>query len=473
VRLVAVPPVTDPTLTVTVGADERLLDLNRRFAMRAADPAVLRASAAVLDTVGNAGGLGAAGCLLASAAADAFSEPADPATRLRALGAGIRAISALDPGVSAAIDDIELRAGSTQSGADAVHAADLCTLFDPELSLVPATEEVHVVLDSDQQLPAALRLIARLSSAPGRRGGTLTLGGRFVATHQKALSRLPVLAGVRLEARIRRRLIDPAWSPGQQVGLGWRGPEDGPPDTDRWAGWLDAATFAEMTAPELERCAGLVVSICGSADPGGPEAGTRSALTALAAKIPVAVEIVAGAPRGDTSPGAWWARRGSLVRVAGFRPYRPPLAAGAAAPPGHDLARWAAPAAAATMAELAGLIARYAPGGGLFPGRVAGALFAVEHRPRIWGEHYWDPAVRLVRTEHAATDHGGAGHFLVSLRSGTLTRVPPALAALLTRIRLGGPSAEQAIGTLPAARRERLLASLAAARAVSEGRAAA
>ncbi len=61
-RLVVVPPVTDPTLTVTTDADERLLDLNRRFAMRAADPAGLRASAAAFDTTGNAGGPGAAGC---------------------------------------------------------------------------------------------------------------------------------------------------------------------------------------------------------------------------------------------------------------------------------------------------------------------------------------------------------------------------------------------------------------------------
>ena len=169
-RLVVVPPVTDPTLTVMAGPDERLLDLNRRFAVRAANPAVLRATAAALDTAGNAGRPEASGCLLASAAADAFAEPASPATRLRALGAAIRAVSALDAGVSAAIDDIELRAGSTQSGADAVLAAGRSTLFDPELSLVPATGEVHVVLDSDQQLPAALRLIARLRSDPASPG---------------------------------------------------------------------------------------------------------------------------------------------------------------------------------------------------------------------------------------------------------------------------------------------------------------
>jgi hypothetical protein len=458
---------------VTTGAGERLLDLNRRFAVRAADPAVLRATSAALDTAGNPGGSDAANCLLASAAVDTFAEPAGPATRLRALGAAIQAVSALDAGVSAAIDDIELRDGSTQSSADALLAAGRCTLFDPELSLVPATGEVHVVLDSDQQLPATLRLFARLSSDPGRPEGTLSLGGRFVAAHQKALSRLPALSGVRLETRSRDRLIDPAWSPGQQDGLGWRGPADEPPAADRWAGWLEAATFAEMTAPELERCAGLVVSIRGSADPGGPEAATRAALRALTRRIPVAVEIVAGAPGGDTTEEAWWARPGSPVRVAGFRPYRSPLAAGATVPPGHDLARWAAPAAAATMTEVAGLITRYAPRHDLFPGRVAGALFAAEHRARIWGEHYWDPAVRLVRTEHAAPDNGGPGDFLVSMRSGTLTRVRPALAALLTRIRLGGPSAERAIGTLPAASRERLLASLVAAGAVGQGRAAA
>jgi hypothetical protein len=122
------------------------------------------------------------------------------------------------------------------------------------------------------------------------------------------------------------------------------------------------------------------------------------------------------------------------------------------------------------MAEVDSLLARYAPRHGLFPGRVAGALFAAEYRPRVWGEHYWDPAVRLVKTEHTAPDGGAPGDFLVNLRSGALTRVQPALTGLLTRIRLGGRLAERAVDVLPPGRRERLLTGLVAAGAVSNGR---
>ncbi len=469
-RLVVVPPVADPTVTVVTGEDEWLLDLNRRFALRAADPAVLRVTGAALDTPG---GLDAGHCLLARAAADVFAGPADRATRLRALGASIRAISALDPGISVSIDDIELRTGSTQRGADAALAADRCTLFDPELSAAPTAGDVHVVLDSDQQLPAALRLLGRLRLGSAVTGSAITVGGRFVAAHREALSRLPALAGVRLDTRRRPRVIETCWSPREEAGLRWCGEGDQRPGADHWAGWLDATAFGELTASELERCVGLVVSVCGSADPDGPEAELRAALTALAVRIPAAVEIVVGAPGGDTSPAAWWAQPGCSVGVAGFRPYRPGLSEGAAAPPGHDLARWAAPATAATLAEAAELLARHAPRRNLFPGRVAGALFAAEHRPHVWGEHFWDPAVRLVHTEHAAPDDGAPGDFLVNLRSGALTRVRPPLAGLLTRIRLGGSQAQRAVGALPTGRRERLLAGLVAAGAVSTAKAAA
>jgi hypothetical protein len=469
-RVVVVPPVTDPTVTVAVGAGERLLDLNRRFGLRAADPAVLTATAAALDTTATAGGPGAARCLLARAAADVLAQPADRLTWLRALGASIRAVSAPDPGLSAAIDDIELRAGSTERSADVALAARRCTLFDPELSAVPGTAEVHVVLDSDQQLPAVLRLLGQL-----RAGQACTVGGRFVAAHRAALSRLPALAGVRLDSRVRPRVVDPRWSPGHQAGLRWCDEGAERPAAGHWAGWLDARTFGELGAAELDRCAGLVVSVTGPPYPDGPEAGIRTALAALAARIPVAVEVIVGAPGGGGSPAAWRAAPGS-VRLAGFRPYRPPLPAGAAAPPGHDLARWAAPATAAAMAEAGTLLARYAPQHSLFPGRVAGALFAVDNRPHVWGEHFWDPAVRLVRTEHTAPDGGAPGDFLVSLRSGTLTRVRPALAGLLTRIRHGGRLAERTVEALPAGRRERLLTGLLAAGAVhkmtKEGQAA-
>ena len=162
-RLVVVPPVTDPTLTVAVGTGERLLDLGRRFALRAADPVVLRATGAELDVPGSGA---AERCLLALAAADALAGPASAAVWPQAVAAAIRVLSATDPGLSASIDDIELRTGNTECGADAALAAARCTLFDPELSAVPAVRDVYVVLDSDQQLPAALRLLGRLIQRP-------------------------------------------------------------------------------------------------------------------------------------------------------------------------------------------------------------------------------------------------------------------------------------------------------------------
>jgi hypothetical protein len=499
-RLVVVPPVSDPTLTWVARPGERLLDLNQRFASRAADPAVLTATATALDVPGPvtgaetsaAGALtGSMRCLLARAAADALTGPAGPATRLQALAAAIRVISAGDRGLAAAIDDVELRAGSTQSSGDVALAAARCTLFDPELSSVPATAALQVVIDTDQQLPAALRLLGWLRAGQPRRDPgssptalAITASGRFAVRHWAALSPLPALAGVRLDTRPRPRVVSAAWAPGGQKDLRWCDDPAGLPGSGHWAGWLDAAAAGGLTAAELKRCDGLVVSVTGAAAPTGPEARARVALIALAGRVPVAVEIVTGAPGGDTGPGAWWALAGSPaagsrysplngIRLAGFRPYRPPLAAGAAPPPGQDLARWAAPASPAALAEVSALLARHAAGGALFPGRVAGALYATEDRPQVCGDHYWDPAVRLVRTTCAAPDGGGPGDFLVSLRSGAITRVRPALAALLAHLREGGPPARRAVGALPGARRERLLTGLIAAGAIHHGRSAA
>ncbi|MEV7978476.1 hypothetical protein [Streptomyces sp. NPDC086519] len=449
-RIIVVPPPGDPTITVTVCPGEQLLDLNRLFARRVAEPSVLYANAAVLDAPGRSETAGI--CLLARAAADALAAASDPATRLRALSAAIRVISARDPGLTASIDDIELRTGSTSSSADAARAATRCTLFDPELSAVPTGAKVELVVDSDQQLPTALRLLRRLGP------GAATLSGRFVARHRDALRRLPELTGVGLEQRIRPRIVLRQWS-SREAALCWCGEGDRPPSAGRWAGWLDAGTVTALQVSELDRCEGLVVTTGGSAELAGP-------LTALAARFPAAVEILVGVPGGDTSSGAWWSRPGSPVRVAGFRPFRPPLPPGAPMPGGHDLARWAAPAGEATTAEVRRLLGIGVVRHDMFPGRVAGALFAAGPLPVIDGEHQWDPAVRLVRSEHTAPPGSAPGQFLVNLRSGALTRIQPALAGLLEQVRRGGPAATEAVGALPAVRRTRLLNVLRAAGAV-------
>lgn len=487
--LIVVPPLIDPTLQLTVGPGERLLDLNERFARRMADPHLLSRLAEDLDVPGVPrprpdASSAAAGppegslrpverCLLALAAADVLAGPTDPDTWLRALGAAIRAVSAADPGLTASVDDITLREGSTHSSAAVVRAARSCRLFDPELvdpELVDpelagpelagpeladqpgrVAGPVEVVVDVDQQLPAAVRLAVRLA-----RVREVTLSGRFVAAHRAALGRVPELSGVRLSDAVRPRRVVAGFAPGSGDLPVWATSMGDIPDEGPWAGWLEADDALRVPDPVWERCAGLVVSASGPTSgmrPGLGRPGLGELLPRLLVRIPVAVEVIAGGPQAlpPSAGTAWWRSWGAQLRLAGVRPYRPPVPPGSAPIGGDDLARWLAAPAEQPVPPVPDGVEQ-------FPGRLAGALFAPPRRTPVATGYLWDPAVRVVRLRHLSPPGAGTGDFLICLRTGRLSRIQPSLAQLVEQLRTRGPHALAADGSR--ARRDRLLSGL-------------
>jgi hypothetical protein len=480
--LVVVPPLADPTVHFVVGRDERLLDLNLCFTRRAGDPDVLRGLASQLDRVAADGeapdpvatGTLPAGqrCLLALAAAEVLARPSGPGgspsrlgpiaqtARLRALGAAIRALSAADAGLTATLDDITLRAGSTQSSHETLLAAARSTLFDAELEhpeLARRAEEtglgdapvVEIVVDADQQLPATFQLVSRF-----RDPAAVTLSGRFVARHAEALARVPALHGVRLSGRVRRRTVRPEYVPRGGPPPVWVTDRQDLPGTGPWAGWLDAEVAHDLPEAAWQECLALVVSAGAPAELAG--AGSRGAgvapgaavpeaagwLCRLAERVPVALEVIVDLAGDGVAPGpegGWW--RG--LRLAGFRAHRAPAGRVAGAD-GHDLARWAEAGPAdrgdrASGEEGAGGHPGLPPAWAverheLFPGRLAGALLAVTAMPgestTIASAYQVDACVRSVRLRHVSPDGGDPGDFLVNLRTGRVSRVRPSLARL-------------------------------------------
>ena len=486
--VVVVPPLADPTLRTVVGPGERLLDLNQQFARRLADPQFLIGFAGAeasgadpepgrLLVLAAADALAATATATATTAAVTTTVARDPMTRLRALGAAIRAVSLDDPGLTASVDDIELREGTTQSSAAVAVAAARVRLFDPELEAARPVfergERVELVVDTDQQLPAAFALVPRSGA-----GCDVVLSGRFVAAHRAALGRVPLLAGVRFSDRIRVRYVPGV--PDPERAAVWATEAGEVPRSGPWAGWLGAGQALRMTEESWARCAGVVVSAAGPADgrpAGSAVAGAADLLVRLAGRVPVALEVVVGDPaRVEHGPqAAWWQHRGAGVRLAGFSRYRRPLpgtgsvagtgsAARAGVPVGHDLARWDAEPGDGTRLSQAAAAAEEFAGSDLFPGRLAGALFAAPVHDVVADGFVWDPAVRLVRVggEPAGGEPGGdpgpGGDFLVSLRTGHVQRVQPSLAQLVAGLRARGP--QTLVTGMPPARRDALLSGL-------------
>ncbi|MFI0723502.1 hypothetical protein [Streptomyces sp. NPDC021224] len=489
--LQVIPPLLDPTLTFDGRPGERTADLNTAFWQRLCAPGAVLAHAVRLDSPQAEEGAAGAGpdrgtaCLLALAAADTLGEPAGSAAHLLGLAAAARVRGAGDAGLTVAVDDVHLVTGTTQSSADVARAAALSTLMLPEVEagaalLRAAGPGVRVILHADQQLPAVLGILGRAPAcAP-------VLTGAFVRDHAAALRRVPALAGARL-------LPEAPELPGARIGglvpagrdasrgAVWVTEPDSVPAAGPWAGWLDAAGAAGLGPGRRERCAGLVVTVArldgwGRAwDAAGGPYDLRHAAV-LGRRVPVALDLLAGAPgvTYEDLDRAVALAAGSGVRIAGCRPFR--LAAGhpggawagvpvhTAAEPGHDLARWAASATAPDTAAGPWLdrLARRHP---LFPGRLAAALFAADGHPADGGTS-WNPAVRQVRTRHAAPPGTAPGDFLVDLRTGRMNRLSVPLAALTTALRRGGPAASGALRRLPGPRRAALLAALRTAGAL-------
>ena len=514
-RLVVLPPLDDPTLRPALAAGEELLDAAGAFLGRLADPAELAREAAELDRPGGRGAADRAQrALFLRACVDALGEAGWPdPTALRAVGMALRLRSAGDPEITAALDDLWLRHGSTQCGADVLRAAAGSRLFAPEVAAaaraVAAAGTAEVVVDSDRQLPFAFALAA---AAPP---GALTLTGRFVTRYHAPLSRLAVPGAPRFSPRVRRRLLTGGGVPAEGDAASaspvvWVTRATECPGRGRWAGWLDAESVARLPAGATARCAGLVVTVAGLRTWGravgerGRAVDLAGVVPPLAARVPVAVEILVGAPG---VPAAEYERLVAEevrppVRLAGFRPFRLPLPDTPHSWPGvprpacplPDLARWlpeepepdtahapngpqgsevpqgwGGPSGHAWRRRLIGaLLAGPAAEVDLFPGRVAAALWRPGPWPRVHGSWCWDPAARFVGTEHLAPDGGPPGRFLVHLRGGGITRLSGPTAAVVERLRHGGARASALLGRLAPGRREELLRQLGGVRAVRD-----
>lgn len=457
-------PLTDFSLRPVTAPGERLVDANARVAERLGDPETAVALGRKLGS-GPDDQLG----LLATAAGTLLRAHRADITWLRAMGAMLRAASADDQGLRASLDDIELRAGTTEHSADVVDAAARCALFEPELRAAAdaarAAGGAEVVVDTDQQLPAAFRLVAL--AGPDR----CVLSGRFVTRHREALGRVPHLAATTLVPRVRPRVLRAEWCPGSlPVRPLWVDRLADWPAGEPWLGWLDAADVAALTPERLRDCLGLVVtvarlpSLATAAGVAGVPVDLGRALAVLPGDVPVAVELLVGAP-GVGRPELDRAVEvidAAKVRLAGLRPFRLPTeppSGPRAVEHGRDLPRWAAGervdgAAAALLAES---LERARSRTDLLPGRIAGALLVDEVWEPIAEGYTWDPAATVVRTGHAED-------YLVNLRTGQLARVTDGFAGLLAGLRGGG--AERRLHRLPEERRARLWASLVSAGAV-------
>ncbi|MFC5835027.1 hypothetical protein [Nonomuraea insulae] len=446
--LLVVPPFTDFTTEVVAPPGAELLDLGARIVRRLSDPSRLRDAPA----------------LFGRAAAAILERQAYDDAHLRAIGTALRLAG--DPALRLSIDDLELAEGSTQSSQDVLGAAARCELFQPEIELALEAAEgrrARVVVDAEQQLPAAFALVRALGAE------RVTLCGRLVAEQVTALRRVPKLAGVEWLDWSPERVIRSPW---HAEPVRWLTGTDLPPADGPWAGWLDAVRVAAFSREALARCRGLTITVtridflAAVTGLNGVTVNLRRLLAEIPAGAPVACELAVGAPgvaagvAGESlelladGPGG--------VRLAGLRAYRmgihtvwaghnvrfPPRA-------GDDLARWIDFDAPETMRgyEVSAMIRNSLDRlPGLPPGRLAACSVAA---PAASG-CAWDPCAQVV----AGAGPDGRGTFAVSLRSGRSFRLQQGFVAPVARLAADDP---HALDGLTDGARELLTAGLARA----------
>ncbi|MFI5945332.1 hypothetical protein ACIBCB_34530 [Streptomyces uncialis] len=493
-----VPPLTDFTTAVSAASGGELLDLGAHFVRRLADPEQLLARAEGLDT-GRGTSADALRALFARAAADALRRGRADRAALRATGMALRLAGDADPALTLAVDDLELRDGTTESAPATDTAARRTRLFGPEVELAlrwAGDRTVRVLVDTDQQLPAALALVRALGPA------RVTLCGRFAWEHRAVLGQLPSAAGARFDPAVPARTVRPGWLPGTEDVRWVTVPGERTPGTP-WLGWLDVVDAAASADGHWARCRGLTVTVArlDSWETAVGARGGRADLAALCARLrpgtPLAVELLVGAPGTDAKDAAAAVALiadgpapapGVRPVLAGLRPFRLPRPSGGGTPPAgwdgvplrlrprpeHDLPRWTdfdAPGTlgpaerSATIHALLGDLARDTD---LYPGRLAGAA-ATAHAvgPPADGPPVWDPSARVASTARAAVDGKGPGTFVAHLRTGTAFRLHPRLVEVVTDLAAGGTDR---LDRLSPATRTRLLGLLTRAGALAPGR---
>lgn len=467
-RRVVLPPLFDPSLEPELGADDELIDANAHFVARLAGTGALAALAEDYD-LGRRGGADPAEnrtrALFARAAARVTARGGRAAGRLRAMGMALRLAGEADPALRLAADDVELVGGTTECGADVVLAARRTELLGPEARWTRAAApegRVHVVIETDQQLPAAAVLLEELGPA------RVVLCGRFATAHREALRALaPFSAAAGFDD----------WAPAWRLGKEWSG--DGTPvrwvrrAADRpagapWAGWLAPDEAAALPAGAWRECRGAALTVARleswaevtGAD--GRRTDLRAVLDAAGGAL-LRVELLVGAP-GVSAEETGAAARGLLSgpgpRLAGLSPFRLPTARGGAAPqtwggvplvrhpaPGNDLPRWDRFSGPGTLDETARtaaigtLNAELGTVADLFPGRFACCVLAAPD-----GTAVWEPSAAVVAGEGPGPDGQGPGSFVVNLRTGSAFRLHPKLTPVVERLSSGDTAVLDRIG---------------------------
>jgi hypothetical protein len=490
VTVVVIPPQGDVTLVLEPRRGDAVLDLGRALAAEMVDPTALRRRAVDLEARA-AGGDPAVleRLLLARTAEEVRGRPQTVHRTLRVAGAAYRSLAGDDAPVRMALDDVEPRDGSTEQSSTlrwaAGEEAPYTHVLEPALAELEETE-VTIVVDRDQQLPAALWLAARLDRSRVR------LAGDYAARHWKVLSRMPQLSraeagDARPPGTWRVEGLAPGLVEGQR--LGWRERHRDPIPEGLWAGRVPLAQLLEPEALAATGCRTVVIGFCAvDADGCLDEDGRwipRDALARATGELrSLGVRTVAewwiGAPGIDVprleTTLAELAAGDLFDWLAGLRTFRWAVSwdgarwAGqvelSSPPPDHDLARsrpFSAPDTlpprriGATIEALALRAIELAP---LAPARVAAALVASPDRPgAATGE--LDPDCAVVELPACLDGGAGPATYAANLRLSTLMRIDDRIAALVA-------DGTEGLARLPDRLREGLVAKGILARQNSE-----
>jgi hypothetical protein len=471
VRLFVVPPRTDPTLEVAA-TGWQVLDLERAYAARILGTAPLAAAVAAAAT-------DARRRMLLQAAAELLDAPA-PQTRLRAAGAAYAGSCDPTSGLQLRLDDLELTAGTTERLADVLALPADRSPFALEIEAAVQTasgaERVMVWLERDQQLPAAVALVERLSVS-----GRVEVAGAFAAEHWRVLSSRPPLSAATLaeEPPLRRTLAGLRGDIGVGAGgLAWRAaPGDPVPEGD-WAGHVALGELADR-ALDLRRCRFAVAAFCAIEDTVVAPEGRCLTPASLASARPARLlgEWQVGAPgigRPELELTVAAQERGPIFDwVAGLRRFHWPLGrpggswagreVAVGEPPADlDLARFrpftcpgtlAADELDAVMEDLWRRLDARAP---VVAGRVAEA-FASPQPPAAGGHRVeLDPDCALVEMPG---EDGSMRWTAINLRTGVALALDARLATRVARLRRPVDS-DAALAGLPAPVRDRALGML-------------
>ncbi|MDM4719453.1 hypothetical protein QTQ03_07515 [Micromonospora sp. WMMA1363] len=456
-RWLVLPPLFDLSLEPVLEPGDHVLDLNADFVDRRTGTANLRALSTTYDRhrPGTEAAERATKSLFVRAAASIMSRGAYDWGRLRAIGLALRLSAETDPAIRLAVDDVEIVDGTTESAADVVSAATRTALFTPEVDRVRGWApgaRVHLLVETDQQLPAAAALVGALGA------DRVVLCGRFAAAHRAALRARQPFAAADFED----------WAPSWRLRREWV-PDGGTPRWVRraadwhpggpWAGWLEPAQAALLPARAWRDCRGVTLTVARlstwSAVTGTD--GTRTDLEpvrAVAGDDRLAVELLVGCPGMAAAATGTTARR--LLsepgpRLAGLSPFR--LRATDGQPyeqwdgvpltrlvsPEHDLPRWDRFRTPGTLGDVdrhlavSALTAELSAGSDLYPGRLACCVLARRNQP----PPMWEPSAAVVAEDGPGPDGRGPGTFVANLRTGGAFRLHPKLTPVVDRLATG------------------------------------